>query len=98
MSLPNQYFTKIRLVTQCLINTDSYQATKYLSPNEVITATRLTYGRKIGRFDNIDFRVKVGKPNYRERMFIKLLKKAKEPFPVSRIQLRPFPKKRNVST
>jgi len=36
----------------------------------------------------------IGRPNYAEREFIKLCKKAGEPFPVKKMQLKFYPKKK----
>jgi len=41
--------------------------------------------------------VTYGAPNYIEAKFVKVCKKAGEPFPVKKIQFRPFPKKRPVA-
>ena len=67
-------------------------ATKYISPNLVARAVRF------GKFDSqgLDVRVKLGRPNFAERKFIKLCKKAGEPFPVKKIQLT-FSKKEKKS-
>ena len=75
-----------------LIKLEAKRAMKYLSDKSVVTAMRRTYKGKILKKDNIDIVLKIGKPNYAEREFIKLCKKAKEPFPVKRIQLK-YPKK-----
>lgn len=58
-------------------------ATKYVSPNMTIKATRRQQSRKA-----IEVVVTIGKPNYAERQFIKACKKAGEPFPVKKIQLK----------
>jgi hypothetical protein len=75
-----------------LLNTRAYQATRYISPKLVIRATRRQ--RIDARARRIELIVTIGQPNYRERQFIKLLKRAGEPFPVRAVQLREFPKKR----
>lgn len=76
-----------------LVDTGSRQATKYVSDKLVITATRRTYDGKIMR-GNIEVVLKIGKPNYAERQFIKLLKKAGEPFPVKDIVTKPLIQKK----
>lgn len=78
-----------------LINSGCHTATKYLSPTHVIRATRVVYNRKI---DKRDRRTEIlftdGVPNYHAREFIKRCKKAGEPFPVKKIQLTFFPRRK----
>ncbi len=82
-------------VVGLLLRGDVVRATKYISDKEVITATRKRYGGKFYR-GNIDIILKIGKPNYVEREFIKDCKAAKEPFPVKKIQVKLYnPKPRN---
>jgi hypothetical protein len=76
-----------------LVDTSSRKATKYVSDKLVINATRRTYQGKILK-GNIEVVLKIGKPNYQERQFIKLLKKSKEPFPVKNIVTKPLVNKR----
>lgn len=76
-------------VVALLVKTGSRKATKYISEKEVITATRRTYDGRILR-GNVDVVLKIGKPNYAEREFIKTLKQAGEPFPVKKIVLKPL--------
>lgn len=68
-------------------------ATKYLSPTLVVRCTRPRFKRgndvRLGQFV-----VTVGRPNYEAREKIKLFKKAKEPFPVKKVQLKFVAKKR----
>ena len=66
-----------------------YQATKYLSPTLVVKATRRRFGGKLLRRQRQEtLLVTIGQPNWKERQFIKQCVKAKEPFPVKRIQVR----------
>lgn len=67
-------------------------AEKYLAPDLVVKAT--AQRRKDSRARGRTFIVTIGKPNYRERAFIKKCKAAGEPFPVKKIMLRLWPKKR----
>jgi hypothetical protein len=72
------------------------KATKYISDNVVAKATRKVYGKKIvgwGLQLPIEMVVTVGRPNYAEREFVKMCKKANVPFPVKRVQLKFGPKK-----
>lgn len=63
-------------------------ATKYLSSKLIIRATRRRYKGKISNKRPFEVMLTMGKPNYREREFIRKCKKAKEPFPVKKIQLK----------
>ena len=63
------------------------RATKYLSPILVVKVSARLYGGKRIRELQESVIVTVGKPNHRERIWIKAAKKAKEPFPVKRIQV-----------
>lgn len=80
-------------VIEVLLTLEAKRATKYLSPDFVISAQRKSWGGKINRKDRtIELVVKIGKPNYTERVFIKMCKKAKEPFPVKKVQVKFFKK------
>lgn len=76
-----------RLV-QALIVTGAYKATQYLSETEVAKATRRRYGGKLRNKGPLEILFTMGRPNYEEREFIKKCKKAGEPFPVKKIQLK----------
>lgn len=82
---------------ESLKKSGAWVATKYVSPNEVIRATRKYYRAKPGRYKghfakHLDLVLTHGKPNYREREFIRQCKKAGEPLPVKKIQLRYAPR------
>lgn len=64
------------------------QATMYLSPKEIVRATKRTFRGKIPRRGNVEVILTFGKPNYREREFIKACVKAGEPFSVKKVQVR----------
>jgi hypothetical protein len=78
-------------LAECILVGGAYKATKYLGEKLTIKATRKRYGGKHSRGRAADIVFTVGKPNYEEREFIKLCKKAGESFPVKKIQLK-FPK------
>lgn len=80
-------------VITTLIVSRGYRATKYLAPDFVIHATRIG-GRIDGRSRSIDIQVKIGKPNHRQRLFIKDALKAGEPFPIRRVHVQPIPQRR----
>mgnify|MGYP001605604686 CR=1 FL=1 len=67
-----------------------FRATKYISPALVVKATRQRYKGKLltrsARQETI--LVTIGKPNWRERRFIRQCQQAEEPFPIRKIQLK----------
>jgi hypothetical protein len=78
-----------------LASTGSHTATKYLSPKHVVRATRKVFNRKIDKRDRrMEIMFTDGEPNYHARKFIKRCQKAGESFPVKKIQLTHFPKRR----
>lgn len=62
------------------------RATKYLSPTQVITCCARWKPSRRAR--STELVIKIGRPNYAEREFIKACQKAGEPFPVRKIQLK----------
>ena len=91
MKLARRWFNQ---VVEALLETGAAQAVKYVSVNETIQATRIRYGGGGRRRAPIEIRVTGGRPNYLARRFIKACRRAGEPFPVKRIQLRYPVKKR----
>jgi len=77
-----------------LISNDIRSAVKYLSPKLVVRAT--WRHKPSARHTREEMVVTYGAPNYLEVAFVKLLKKAGEPFPVLKIQQRAWPKKRKA--
>jgi len=78
------------VVVACL-EVGAKRATKYMSPDLVVRATRRDWHdgkppRKDARTTEVV--LTIGKPNYRERKHIKLLKAAGEPFPVKKVELK----------
>lgn len=71
-----------------LLNNGAKTSTVYVSEKLVVRATRRTYRRNYrGRNKPIELSVTIGRPNYSARQFIKLAKRAGEPFPVKKVQL-----------
>jgi len=75
-----------------LIKNEAVSATKYISDKIIVRTTRRAYKGKFAK-DRLEILFTIGKPNFAEREFIKKLKKAGEPFPVKKIQLK-FPNKK----
>ena len=70
------------------------KATVYLSPTLVVSVCRRF--KLTARATRQDFVLKIGRPNYLEVRFIAACKKAGEPFPVKKVQLKPWPKTRKA--
>lgn len=62
------------------------KATRFLAPDLVVKAAGRHKPRKASR--QMEVVVTIGKPNYAERAFIRQAKKAGEPFPVKRVQVK----------
>lgn len=72
----------------------AHKAINYISPKEVIRATRRLERGKITAHGNVDITLTIGRPNYVERKFIKLCLQAGEKFPLQKVQLKYPPKRR----
>ena len=85
----------IQDVIEVLMRSGARRATKYLRPEAVISACRPLFNGRVedGRDTRTTIVVKLGRPNFDERKFIKTCQKAGEPFPVRKIQLK-FPAKK----
>lgn len=81
----------IMKAVECVMQTGAKQATVYQHPKLTVKATRLFKSDKRSR--SVTLVLTMGSPNYRERQFIKSCIKAKEPFPVKKVQFRWFTKK-----
>lgn len=80
------------VVCAALIGSDCRMATKYLDAKTVVRATwRHKPSKRNTREEMV---VTYGEPNYLEKRFVKACKQAGEPFPVKKVQLRPWPKKK----
>lgn len=83
---------KPRLLTTILGDKTLRRVTEYVTPTYTAKATRQR--RFSGRDKAETILLTIGRPNYRERAFIKLAQSAGEPFPVRKLQLTFWPKKR----
>lgn len=63
-------------------------ATYYDSPKHTLRLTR--QGKPDRRARSKTFVLTVGAPNYEARQFIKKARRAGEPFPIKRVQVRPY--------
>lgn len=87
MKIPRSAITS---VVEAVLELGLRRATKFLSPDTVVSATIMHQPRGNSRSTAIV--LKLGKPNFKERAFIKSCQKAKEPFPVKKIQLKFYPR------
>lgn len=85
-----KYFSK---VVAALVGSDAKKATCYVSEQMVVKAT--WRHKPKARNTREECVVTFGAPNFLERRFIKLAKQAKEPFPVRKVLLTAWPKKRS---
>lgn len=66
-----------------------YRATKFLDEKRIVRVSAKTYNGKVAaKNQNLECVLTIGRPNYLERDFIKKCKKAGEPFPVKKVQLK----------
>lgn len=87
----------LKQAVDLLLKTGAWKVTKYLSAKQTLKVTRRRYNRGPGSFaggGDIELVVNIGRPNYDERQFIKDCQKAKEPFPVKKLQVKCLPKRR----
>lgn len=89
MKIPRNAFAK---VIEGLLETGARSATVYLSPTQRVTATHIHKPSARNRHTTIA--VTYGQLNYAGREFVKACRKAGEPLPVRKVQLRWWPKKR----
>lgn len=73
-----------------LLETGARKASFFLDEDTVVTATHQHKPDKRTKSNTII--LTYGKPNYRGRLFVKACKKAGEPFPVKKLQLKFWPK------
>jgi len=92
--VPNFAPKGIDKLFQTMLTGNFRQAVKYVSPTLTVKVTRRVFkycGRKPDKRDSrADFVVTIGSPGYLERKFIKLALKAGEPFPIKKVQVKPY--------
>jgi len=81
------------IVCDALIKSDAKSAIKFIDEKTIVRAT--WHNKPSGRNNRETMVVSFGAPNYIDREFIAKCKKAKEPFPVKKIQFRFWPKKKS---
>lgn len=78
---------EVRTVVDTLIRTRAHRVTKFISPTQVVRATRRLERKRVPSDKRIEASLHIGPPNFRERAFIKACKRAKEPFPVRKVKI-----------
>jgi hypothetical protein len=78
---------QVQTVVDALIRTRAHRATKFMSPMQVVRATRRLERKRVPSDKRIEVILHIGPPNFREREFIKACKRAGEPFPVRKIKI-----------
>ena len=85
---------RVKRTTDALLKAGAWKATLYVSPTEIVRVTRRWYGRQSAKAkintstEKADLIVTIGRPNYEERDFVKKCRKAGEPFPLKKVQLK----------
>lgn len=88
--------TEIARVVNCLMQDDAVKrATFFGSPTFTVKATRTLPPRKREQKAE-SYLVTVGRPNFAERAFITSCRRAGEAFPIKKVLLQFYPKKRKV--
>ncbi len=76
-------------LAEAILEGGAIQAVKYYSPKLRVKATRRLFNGKIDkRSKEVEILLTVGPPNFYERRFIRQAEKAKEPFPIKKLQLK----------
>jgi len=76
----------INKVMGSILNKDVIRATLYISVKQIIRATKKRYGNKLIDKQNIEIALTIGKPNYVEKEYIKMIKKTDIPFPILKVK------------
>lgn len=84
--------TDIARVVEALLESGARKATKFVSPDLTVKATHQFKPRKNDRLTEV--RLTFGQPNYAESKFIAKAIAAGEPFPVKKVQLKFYPKRK----
>jgi len=86
--------TAVNNVVEACMETEARKATIYVSPVLVVKATRRHRAKK--NEVHVEILLTIGRPNFDECKFIKDCIKAKEPFPIKKMQLKYWPNKKEA--
>lgn len=81
-------------VIDTLLRTGAHRATKYIDKNLTVKATKKNFSGKRPSKGLLELAVTIGRPNFAERRYIEKLLQVGEPFPVKKIQVKPWPTKK----
>jgi len=82
-------------LAEAILEGGAIQAVKYYSPKLRVKATRRIFGGIIRKNErNVEILFSIGSLNYAEWKFSKQAKKAGEPFPIKKLQLKWLKKKK----
>lgn len=82
----------IGITIQNLLRNKAWKATKFISDYLMVRATRQLFRKKLSNIGNLEIILTVGKPNYEEREYVALCKKAGEKLLLKRVWLKYPPK------
>lgn len=86
-----------RVVEALLECPEAKTVSLYLEPRTVVKATRIhKHTRRSDRYGAESYMLTIGRPNFLGRRFVKQCQQAGEPFPVRKLQIKWWPKKRGV--
>lgn len=89
MKITRKIFSEL---AEIILEGGAVKALKVFDERTIVRATRKCFGGKIDkRSRTTEILFTIGSPNYIEEKFIKDCKKAKEPFPIKKIQIK-YPK------
>ena len=82
-----------KVVNALVADREVWRATCFLDAKRIVRATRRRVQGRAARVQDLSesFVLSFGRPNYREREFLKQCKRAGEPLPVKKVQLQFIP-------
>ena len=86
MKIPVKIFGQL---VELILRGNAVKVTKYYDEKTVVKAKRKVFNGRIDKRSRIvEIQFTLGAPNFAERKFIKLAKKANEPFPIKKVQIK----------
>ena len=75
-----------------LLLANAWKATKFISERYIVRASRRLFHKKLSNVGNLEITLTVGHPNYEERDYVRMCKKAHMHFPLKNVWLKFTPK------
>lgn len=92
------YTSTIGATIENLLKANAWKATKFISEKYIVRATRQLERKKLSNVGNLEITLTIGHPNYEERDYVRMCKKAHMHFPLKNVWLKfppkPQPKKK----